>query len=444
MVRIKRCELEGEQLAEFEDVRRTVLKACLSGEQPLHAARAAMAIVKMMRRADTPYGQGFSFGLSEVEAIESARAAQYLQKIPIGERFQVYDTLGSEPPLQSVIDCYTRYGVEVDGFWVIAVDGALRLSGPSDGQAVWCALTKPEGGVRDSVGGGYCYLGLITEESAAMVKTLLGPSPTFEQLLMLPKWVFVDGWSDALTAERGDVYHVSVEAGFSMRQVFVGLAHLRMWPSGTMGAMCQSMAVDSEELVGTGPTLEDQVAGGAPVVAGYLLLGVTTAAYLSVKGKDVFDGLCVAGAGEVNLLAPSVFLPGRGDNLASVRWFAHRRVGPDLYVNMGLASPGVDHGVATSFDIPVPKGVPLFWLEGDARSLVSKSGCSDTGFVRVPTDPGLVGLYVYALANAPFADTASHGIKLAGLEQVGGGWPALRTFAAASVGLVVWSVMSGG
>jgi hypothetical protein len=159
------------------------------------------------------------------------------------------------------------------------------------------------------------------------------------------------------------------------------------------------------------------VVGGSAVVAGYMLLGVTVAAYVSATGgvRKLLDGVCVSSAVEVDLaVAPDI---DRGGGLKrSVRWFGRREIDPGVWLNMGIVQAEGENALPGEVQVDVPKGVGgvLYWntmQDGMLRTCARRT-CGSV--VTLDTGGSLAGLYVYAISRFPLPDTVAHKLKYKG------------------------------
>lgn len=163
---------------------------------------------------------------------------------------------------------------------------------------------------------------------------------------------------------------------------------------------------------------ETAVVGGSAVIAGYMLLGITAAAYLSVKGvRPILDGVCVTTAASVNLeVVPEV------DKLhgvkRSVRWFAYRQLKPGVILNMGMVSPEVGENAlpkVVAVDVPSgARGLLLYWNTMDGGTLRTRAREGEASLVGMDTGGNLAGLYIYTVTSVPLPDTQPHAIKCSG------------------------------
>jgi len=283
----------GDDEDEYERARVTVLLRVLEDGEPLHAVKAAMGMVRMMRVDDTPFGRGFAQGLLEVETMVMQGGVAYLREIPQGHKVAAFVSLGFNPVLQRVLDYFRRTLVYVDCLWVKVEADAMYLAAPGLEGAVCCRIARVSCEDEDQ-GSGFCYLGIIRDQYVAGLKELLGPYPTFEQVLMMPSKCLVQGWDGFPVAKSGGGYHVPVTGGVGLGTVFSELAQRRDWPGGTIGAFARSLGssagcVESGDVPGL-----DSIIGGSGLLAGYLVIGITVAAYLSVHGVSVVDSVCLS------------------------------------------------------------------------------------------------------------------------------------------------------
>jgi len=257
-----------------------------------------------------------------------------------------------------------------------ARSSALVVSAPvpvgDSAKALYGVLSEDEG---------YCYR-LVTGEVLD-----LGPYPTVDQLRR-------SGVKDV----PGVSYH---------QQGRTELYHCRVG-----GAGREFSTLPADAVVGAGVTM-----------AGFTLVGLTAASYLSVKGCEwLFDRMCVLGAAPVDLSVEVGF--GRGDGALehAVVWIAKRELHPGVFVNMGRVVVDTSRGASVvHVPLPVKAGV-LYWHGTCDGDLCTKVGYSDTGWVSVDVPKDLVSIYVYMLASRGFDGTRQHPVKVTGLGPKSEAW----------------------
>jgi len=168
------------------------------------------------------------------------------------------------------------------------------------------------------------------------------------------------------------------------------------------------------------------VVGADVTMAGFVLVGLTAASYLSFKGVEwLFDKLCVMGAAPVDLSVEVNF--GRADGTLErpVVWFAACELRPGVVINMGRLMVDTTRGArVVHAPLPVKAGV-LYWTESCEGTVCTKVGYSDTGWVSVSVQEGLVSAYVFMLASRGFSGTRQHPVKVTGLGPASEAWVCL-------------------
>lgn len=239
MKKIEKCgQLEADR-EEYEQARHVVLRRVLEEGESVHAVKAALGVVRLMGGIGSPFEKGFCCGLSEVLAIEEGAAA-YLGEVPREKQLNAFLHLGLRPALQTVLRYFEEERLSIDSVWVKADQGVMYVALENEHGAVKY-LVKQGDDVPLVVDKGFCYLAVVKPDYEASVRSLVGPSPTFEQLLMLPSDCLTSGWRDVKLGKSGSVCHIPVNVGYSLYEVFTKLSGLRSWPARSVGALCQGL-----------------------------------------------------------------------------------------------------------------------------------------------------------------------------------------------------------